>query len=606
MNSIHKSCRVALGLVALTCLIPLARADDGARKDLLADLVGSDEQARALARQLLSRQGVEVLPRLIPLLNEETTAVKEAAYQVILDVVNEAAGPGREADRAKAAAEVMTLLKADQPKDLKLRGLRLATIVVPDNGDVESVAALLDDAELREYARVALEEAGTPPCRLALRSRLGKADPAFTCAILNSLGRMKDREGLGRIAAMTANENPKVRAAAVRALAWTGDPAYLAKAREVIAKADDPAKPEALDAELRLLNAIARREETRPAAREGYRELIASAKGQVKDGALAGLGRIGTVADIPALVSAIRDEQPPTLVVGMAALGNIPGRDASQGLARIYAGLPEPAKLALLPVMGSRPDACALPLLQEVARGGDASLRIPALRALGASNEAAALGILRAEAEKGDESIRARAKEILTATEARLNRERLARLGSGPGHETDLMGLMGIIGRWQVVGPFDLGEKNEGWNTPYISEPEVNTVARYMAGKVRRQWKPLTAQGANGKVDLRANLANRDQCVGYAYAEVEAEKPTDAVLLLGVDDGEKVWVNGKQVFELFQARGLTVDQDKIPIRLNAGVNKILLKIYQNSLGWEFCARITDTDGKPIPIKQKAD
>ncbi|MGA7498284.1 MAG: hypothetical protein WBX00_16270 [Isosphaeraceae bacterium] len=54
-------------------------------------------------------------------------------------------------------------------------------------------------------------------------------------------------------------------------------------------------------------------------------------------------------------------------------------------------------------------------------------------------------------------------------------------------HDTDLLGLLGIIGRWWVVGPFDLGDKNQGWETSYIGEPNVNAVARYMSGKTRRQ-----------------------------------------------------------------------------------------------------------------------
>ena len=69
------------------------------------------------------------------------------------------------------------------------------------------------------------------------------------------------------------------------------------------------------------------------------------------------------------------------------------------------------------------------------------------------------------------------------------------------------------------------------------------------------QWKPVRSEDPQGKIDLRASLANRDHCVGYAYAEILLERPVDAVLLLGVDDSEKVWVNGEKVFELFTSRG---------------------------------------------------
>ncbi len=75
----------------------------------------------------------------------------------------------------------------------------------------------------------------------------------------------------------------------------------------------------------------------------------------------------------------------------------------------------------------------------------------------------------------------------------------------------------------------------------------------------------------------------------------------DAVLSLGVDDGEKIWVNGELAFDNFVARPLQADQDKVPVKLKAGTNRILMKIYQNNLGWEFCLRLTKPDGTVIPL-----
>ena len=40
--------------------------------------------------------------------------------------------------------------------------------------------------------------------------------------------------------------------------------------------------------------------------------------------------------------------------------------------------------------------------------------------------------------------------------------------------------------------------------------------------------------------------------------------------------------------------------------LEAGTNKIVLKLYQNTQGWEFCVRIVTADGLPVPFKQKSE
>jgi len=65
-------------------------------------------------------------------------------------------------------------------------------------------------------------------------------------------------------------------------------------------------------------------------------------------------------------------------------------------------------------------------------------------------------------------------------------------------------------------------------------------------------------------------------------------------------------VNGNKVFEQFTARPLQVDQDHVPVHLEAGTNKILLKLYQNTQGWEFCVRIVTAEGRPVPFKQRSE
>lgn len=590
----------ALGL--MTSFVQASRLDD-----LVAALGGDNDQARTLARQFLPREGVQAVPKMLPLLRQEKPAVREAAFQVLADLANEASAPGRAADRAAVTNYLMTLLGTGQPAEIKLRGLRLLPIVIPPDGDIGPVAALLSDKVLRERAREALEETGTSASRAALREYLAQADPdpEFACALLNSLGRLHDSESLGLIARLAQDGNSKVRVAAARALAWTGDPSQLKSVQSVVAAADEATRPDALDANLRLLNNMERQRPHQQAALAGYRELLASAQGPVKDGALAGLGRVGDSSCVSVILAAIRNAAPPTLLVGMDALRALPGEKATRALIDAYPQLPSQAQLALVPVLGARRDPVALAILEQIARSDQAEYRIAALEALGDSDLAQAITFLSAETERGEEALRAKVHDIISRHKLREieNRQR----GLAPGaHDTDLQALLGIIGRWWVVGPFDLGDHNEGWQTNYIGEPNVNVVARYMSGKTRRQWKHVETQDSQGRIDLRATIADRDNCIGYAYTEIELDKPVDAVLLLGVDDSEKIWVNENKIFEQFTARPLRVDQDRVPVHLKAGSNAILLKLYQNTQGWEFCVRIVTADGQPVPFKQMSE
>jgi hypothetical protein len=188
-----------------------------------------------------------------------------------------------------------------------------------------------------------------------------------------------------------------------------------------------------------------------------------------------------------------------------------------------------------------------------------------------------------------------------TAESVRAIAEQMRKLGAN----VDVASLLGVVTSWWVIGPFELGENNKGWNTDYIGETKpIDLKKTHRSPDKELAWKHVVSKDDNGKVALRPMLADRDQCIGYAYTEITLDKDVTAVLRLGVDDSEKVWVNGKKVFELFVARPLQVDQDQVSVKLKAGTNAILLKIWQNAMGWEFCMRITTPDGVPVPFVQK--
>jgi hypothetical protein len=74
----------------------------------------------------------------------------------------------------------------------------------------------------------------------------------------------------------------------------------------------------------------------------------------------------------------------------------------------------------------------------------------------------------------------------------------------------------------------------------------------------------------------------------------------DAVLALGTDDGVVVWLNDKEVHRFEGGRAYTSKQDRVPIRLQAGANKLLLKINQGGGDWGYCVHVETKDGRPAP------
>ena len=101
-------------------------------------------------------------------------------------------------------------------------------------------------------------------------------------------------------------------------------------------------------------------------------------------------------------------------------------------------------------------------------------------------------------------------------------------------------------------------------------------------------------------LDLGAIFRNPSGCAAYAYTNVYSPVARSANLWLGSDDGIKVWVNGTVVWTRDVWRSLAPDQDKVPIQLQAGWNRLLIKVTQGGSDWAAMVKVCDSTGKQIP------
>jgi hypothetical protein len=144
---------------------------------------------------------------------------------------------------------------------------------------------------------------------------------------------------------------------------------------------------------------------------------------------------------------------------------------------------------------------------------------------------------------------------------------------------------------WQASGPYRQTGKDYAalFDTVFPPEQQTGETAKWQALPVGTDPK------RPGVMDLLKTFGG-EQCVAYARTWLRSEQDGPAVLELGSDDGVKVWVNDKQVYALNVARPLQPGSDKVNLQLHSGWNLLLLKITQNSQGWEFCARLRKPDG----------
>ena len=87
-----------------------------------------------------------------------------------------------------------------------------------------------------------------------------------------------------------------------------------------------------------------------------------------------------------------------------------------------------------------------------------------------------------------------------------------------------------------------------------------------------------------------------DERVAYLKTQITSDRDQEARLEIGSDDGVKVWLNDKVVDANNVIRACTPGQDKVKVKLNRGVNRLLLKVTQGGGDWAACCRLRKPDG----------
>ncbi|MCH6256506.1 serine hydrolase [Puniceicoccaceae bacterium K14] len=100
-------------------------------------------------------------------------------------------------------------------------------------------------------------------------------------------------------------------------------------------------------------------------------------------------------------------------------------------------------------------------------------------------------------------------------------------------------------------------------------------------------------------------LENREFAYTYALAEVHASERKELYLGVGSDDAVKLWVNGELVHKNWTFRGTKEDQDLVPIVLETGANRVVVKILNGESGWGMSIRPLNSEQVVIAFADAA-
>jgi hypothetical protein len=152
-----------------------------------------------------------------------------------------------------------------------------------------------------------------------------------------------------------------------------------------------------------------------------------------------------------------------------------------------------------------------------------------------------------------------------------------------------------FITEWSLVGPFDAPDMDY-LSVAYPPEKEIALNKRYAGkGGMEVAWKKAAAL-ADGFLNLNDLFQPNERVLIYGLAYVHSPDDRTTHILLGSDDGVRVWLNDELVHSNPAYRGHYPDQDKVKVSLRKGWNKVLIKVLQGDGGWGFYLRFADPDG----------
>ena len=176
----------------------------------------------------------------------------------------------------------------------------------------------------------------------------------------------------------------------------------------------------------------------------------------------------------------------------------------------------------------------------------------------------------------------------------------LARLESKGGafEETERkLETLGFVTEWAVIGPFD-NEGKGGFDAVYPPETELKLDAQYDGKERKVAWRKYPPISRFKHIDLDAIFVPSTDVAAYALTFVKSETEQDVAFRFGSDDAIKIWIDDALLYADDGYHSAAFDQSSAGVKLNAGWNKVLLKVTQGDGGWGFMFRITKPDGSP--------
>ena len=120
------------------------------------------------------------------------------------------------------------------------------------------------------------------------------------------------------------------------------------------------------------------------------------------------------------------------------------------------------------------------------------------------------------------------------------------------------------------------------------------SIARVKPAAGRGKWSAYESK--EDRIDFEVAARKADYSTYYAAVYLHCDAVTEAFLWIGSDDGFKLFLNGKEIREEHHHDYSGDDKFRIPLKLKAGRNLMILKVENTGYSVHFKARLSDKKG----------
>lgn len=169
-----------------------------------------------------------------------------------------------------------------------------------------------------------------------------------------------------------------------------------------------------------------------------------------------------------------------------------------------------------------------------------------------------------------------------------------------------LTGVAADWGAWRVLAPFDHPRGGKNIDAKFGPEDELSKMkvggagpdlAAAFDGKGGKKisWRAVEVVNAIGgsggaaPVNLAVGLSKEESgnAIGYLYRAITADRDLEMPVVMGSDDGMRLWLNGELLVDENHEQAMDPQAYRRVLKIKKGVNHLLVKVSQGWGEWQF-------------------